>query len=50
LKAEVNARAKKLSARMTIPICLVQFFTRGREDAKDREECRMEYGIMSKEF
>jgi hypothetical protein len=26
--------------RMTIPICLVQFFTRRREDAKDREECK----------
>jgi hypothetical protein len=25
---------------MTIPICLVQFFTRRREDAKDREECK----------
>jgi hypothetical protein len=50
LKEEVNARAKKLSARENdYSFCLVQFFTGRREDAKDREECKMLNGISNNE-
>jgi hypothetical protein len=50
LKEEVNARSKEYLLNTTgILFSLYSIFTRRREDAKDREECKMLNGIWNNE-